>query len=260
MISKINVNYKYNQYVPQITTPVNPVFINPINSTQNNVSFTGATSSLKSASLKFLGKVKARLNHSVVVISGPSGVGKDTVIGKAQKINPNARVSVSYTTRVIRQGEVEGVNYYYVSREVFDQMEARGEFFNQLRLNDKAYGGSIAEIRQKRKGDIVFLNISSEEASKVKQKFGKNAVLVFLEAPSFEELERRLVKRGTESLEEIKKRLIYGRQQMENASTFDKVFVNEDSTTCAQEVMAYINSRRSLPVKIVDGLIEFFKK
>ena len=259
MISRIQVKFQNSQYISQPKrTEVS--FTPKINVSQDCLSFKGASKSFRSIPIKFFERIKSRIPHSVVVISGPSGVGKDTVIAGIKNLDPNVKTSVSYTTRAMRPGEIHGENYYYISQDTFDKMNAKGEFFNQLSLNGNSYGGTLAELNSKRKGNIVFLNISSEEAYKAKDKYGKKAILIFLKPPSMSELENRLIKRGTETKEEIIKRLAYGKQQMECATVFDKIIVNDNLKTCVQETMSCIKERSSLAIKAVDSILEFLKK
>lgn len=226
----------------------------------NNIAFKGLKiNNLRTNIISRLEGIKSKVLHKVVVVSGPSGVGKDTIISAVQKVDKASKKAVSYTTRPMRPSEVDGRDYYFISKEQFEIMDKEGKFFNQLNLNEKRYGGTVDELEAKRKGGNVFLNMSAEEAHKVKDIYGKDAILIFVKPPSIEELESRLIKRGTESIEEIKKRVNYGRQQIECASAFDKIIINSNLETAIGETMGYIKKRRSLVVKFLDTLIFFYK-
>lgn len=260
MVQKVGVKLQSSQYVPQVGKHTIPVYIPIRNITKDSVSFKGLGSDFKSALIKPLEKIKSKIPHNVIVVSGPSGAGKDTIINAIKASDPYSKSAVSYTTRAIRPGEVEGKNYYFVSQEAFDKMNTNGEIFQQVKLNGNSYGGTTTEIDSKRKGGDVFLNMSAEEAYKIKDKYGKDSVLIFVAPPSFEELERRLVKRGTETLEAIQKRLAYGKQQMECASSFDKVIINDKLEVAIQDAKNYLKKCRKLSVKMVDNLMEFLKQ
>lgn len=251
------INVRRNNYSINASnfnyTPVYPIHY-------DKIAFNGLGNKLRKGLIKSLEGLKSKIRHKVIVISGPSGVGKDTIISAVQSADPNCRKAISYTTRSMRAGEIEGRNYYFITQEQFDRMNSEGKFFNQLSLNGKSYGGTVEELELKRKGGNVFLNMSAEEAYKVKDIYGNNSVLIFIKPPSLEELERRLVTRGTESLEEIRKRVEYGRQQIECADSFDTSIVNDTLNMAIAETTAYIKERRSVPVKIVDFFLELFKK
>lgn len=229
----------------------------PICPATDKIAFKSLNNRLNIGALSLLKGIKSKLRHKVIVISGPSGVGKDTIIAEVQKLDRNSRKAVSYTTRTMRNGEINGNNYYFITQEQFDRMNSEGKFFNQLNLNGKSYGGTVEELELKRKGGNVFLNMSAEEAHKVKNIYGNNSVLIFIKPPSIEELERRLLIRGTESIEEIKKRIEYGRQQIEHADSFDISIINDDLNTAIGRTMAHIKEKRSIGVKIVDFFLDF---
>lgn len=257
MIQKVGVQLQNSQYVQKVGSHSNAVYFSASNIAKDSVSFKGLGSDFRTALLNPLEKIKSKIPHNVIVVSGPSGAGKDTIINAVKAADTYSKSAVSYTTRAIRPGEVDGQNYYFVSQEVFDKMDANGEIFQQLRLNGKCYGGTMAEIDSKRKGGNVIMNMSAEEAYKIKEKYGKDSVLLFIAPPNFEELEKRLIKRGTETLEAIKKRLEYGKQQMECAPSFDKVIVNDKLDVAIQDANKYIKKCRKFSVKVIDGLISF---
>lgn len=222
-------------------------------------SFKGA-SGIRSFAIRLLEKTKSKISHNVVLISGPSGVGKDTIIKGAMEKLPNSQKALSHTTRKMREGEVSGQDYYFISQAEFDEMKKRGEFAFGTDYVGQSYGGKSAEIKAKRKGGVVFLNTSSFVAHRIKELYGKNAVLIFIKPPSELAIKERLLQRGTEKAAEVEKRLSSGREQINFIHEYDKVVINDNLENAVNAVVDYIKSRRSFMVRTVDNLIDFLKK
>jgi guanylate kinase len=169
------------------------------------------------------GVAKGRL----VVLSGPGGVGKSTV-AKALKISSPFFVSISATTRAPRFNEVEGVDYHFYTHEQFDQAISRGEFLEWAEFAGNRYGTPRKAVEDAlREGQSVLLEIEITGARQVKEKVPE-ALLVFLEPPTWEELVSRLEGRGTDSPERRAARLALAQEEMAAASFFDKVLINEE--------------------------------
>jgi guanylate kinase len=169
------------------------------------------------------GVTKGRL----VVLSGPGGVGKSTV-AKALKISSPFFVSISATTRAPRFNEVEGVDYHFYTHEKFDQAISRGEFLEWAEFAGNRYGTPRKAVEDAlREGQSVLLEIEITGARQVKEKVPE-ALLVFLEPPTWEELVSRLEGRGTDSPERRAARLALAQEEMAAASFFDKVLINEE--------------------------------
>lgn len=169
------------------------------------------------------GVAKGRL----VVLSGPGGVGKSTV-AKALKISSPFFVSISATTRAPRFNEVEGVDYHFYTHEKFDQAISRGEFLEWAEFAGNRYGTPRKAVEDAlREGHSVLLEIEITGARQVKEKVPE-ALLVFLEPPTWEELVSRLEGRGTDSPERRAARLALAQEEMAAASFFDKVLINEE--------------------------------
>lgn len=161
------------------------------------------------------------------VISGSSGVGKGTVIKEFLKRNSDFKLSVSCTTRAPREGEVQGENYFFLTREEFEFCIEKGEFLEWAEFSGNMYGTKRPYVDEKLAlGKNLILEIDTQGALNVK-KIMPNAVLIFILPPSFEELEARLRGRHTETEEAIQKRLQFTKLEMENSKSFDYQVVND---------------------------------
>lgn len=170
----------------------------------------------------------------LIVLSGPSGVGKSTVIKALRVARPDIWISVSATTRAPRPGEVDGVHYYFYSDDRFDRAVAAGEFLEWAPFAGYRYGTPSAPVTERlAAGSSALLEIDLQGARQVRSAMPE-AFLVFLAPPSFEELERRLVGRGTESPEASAARLEAARAELAAQSEFDEVLVNSS----VEEVLA----------------------
>ncbi|MFD1713597.1 guanylate kinase [Amnibacterium flavum] len=175
---------------------------------------------------------------SLVVLAGPTAVGKGTVAGHIRAHHPDVLLSVSATTRSPRPGEIDGTTYFFVSDEQFDRMIADGEFLEWATVhNSHRYGTPRGPIEAAlARGRSVLLEIDLQGARQVRAAFPA-ARLVFLLPPSWEELVRRLVGRGTEDEEERERRLSTAKVELAAQDEFDYKVVNSDVETAAQEVV-----------------------
>ena len=175
----------------------------------------------------------------LIVISGASGVGKGTVLGIMMEKRKDLSFSVSATTRPPRPGEIDGVHYYFITREKFEAMIAAGEFLEYDAHAANYYGTPRAQAEEKQSHGPVLLDIEPKGAKQVKEK-APDAVLIFIMPPSVQELERRLRGRGDTSEEQIQMRMERATWEMEQLVWYDHVVVNDDPERCAQEILKII--------------------
>ena len=182
---------------------------------------------------------------TLFVVTGPSGTGKGTVLHQVLEDLEDVVMSVSATTRQPRAGEVHGVHYYFLTREEFEAGIAEGNFLEHAQYVENFYGTLARPVEENLAlGRDVILEIEVKGALQVQQK-RPDAVLIFIAPPSFEELERRLVGRGTESLEKIQKRLTTAKEEMEQMDRFDYVVVNDEVHKAAKELEQIVRLYRN---------------
>ena len=177
----------------------------------------------------------------LIVISGASGVGKGTVLGKMMEKRKDLSFSVSATTRDPRPNEQEGVHYYFMTKERFEEMIARGEFLEYDAHNKNYYGTPRQQAEEKMEKGHVLLDIEPKGAQQVKAAAAE-AVLIFIMPPSVEELERRLRGRGDTPEDQIVIRMERANWEMDQRSWYDHVVVNDDADRCADEILNIISN------------------
>ena len=177
--------------------------------------------------------------NKLFVISGASGVGKSTVLAKVMGERTDLRFSVSATTRQMRDGEVEGESYYFVSKDKFLDMIEKNAFLEYDAHMDNYYGTPKSQLEDKLQYGSVILDIEPNGAFNVRKE-KEDAVLIFIAPPSLEELERRLRGRGDTSEEQIKIRQARVAWEMEQSKQYDYVVVNDVVERCAAEILEII--------------------
>ena len=177
----------------------------------------------------------------LIVISGASGVGKGTVMKAMMAKRSDLFFSVSATTRPPRPGEVNGKDYYFVTREEFEDMTRRGEMLEYDEHAKNYYGTPRAQVEQKQEKGHVLLDIEPNGARNVKNNYPQ-ALLIFIMPPSFQELERRLRGRNDTSADQITIRLERAKWEMEQRVWYDHTVVNDNADRCAEEILSYIDN------------------
>lgn len=190
----------------------------------------------------------------LIVVSAPSGCGKGTLLAEVLK-NDNFYYSVSATTRAPREGEVNGVNYHFTSKEDFEKLIASGGVLEYAQYCGNYYGTPRKAVEDKlAEGKDVILEIEVQGAMKIKQSCPE-AVFVFILPPSVETLKERLEKRGTETADVIAKRVAEARGEIEKAYNYDYVIVNDDLDTAVSQFIEAVEAEK-LTVKRSTELID----
>ena len=191
----------------------------------------------------------ARPAARLTVLSGPSGVGKDSVIELIRARSPWVKLSVSVTTRKPRDYEVNGVHYYFVDRTEFERLRASGQLLEWAEFAGNLYGTPRAAVEGwLREGVPVLLKIDLQGARQVRAAM-PDAQLVFLAPPSVEELKRRLIGRGTDDEETIRRRLVHADDELAAEKEFDRTVVNDFIERAADELVGLLGSSYLAPAQ-----------
>lgn len=181
-----------------------------------------------------------------MILSGPSGRGQGTLVKRVLERVPDAWLSVSDTTRSPREGEIDGVHYFFVDDAEFDQLVETGGFLEWARVHENRYGTPRARVEEHMaKGGQVLLEIDVQGGFQIREQIPE-AHLVFIEPPSLEVLESRLRGRGTDSEESIAVRMKNAQVELSHKMEYDKQFVNDDLEACTDELVAYIESQAKM--------------
>ncbi len=178
------------------------------------------------------------------IVSAPSGAGKTSLVRALLTAEAEVRLSISYTTRPPRPGEVDGRDYHFVSPEVFERMLEAGEFLESATVHGNLYGTSYKWIeRELAHGHDVLLEIDWQGAQQVR-KLMRGVVSIFVLPPSFEALQTRLVGRGQDSAEVIAQRLDAAREEMSHGAEFEYAIINDDFDRAARDLTSIIRAER----------------
>ena len=181
---------------------------------------------------------------TLFIVTAPSGAGKTTLVSGLLERDPQVRLSVSYTTRAPRAGEVNGQHYHFIDVPAFRALRDKGEFLEWAEVHNNYYGTSKRWLEeQTRAGRDILLEIDWQGAQQVRKVFPK-AVGVFILPPSVEELERRLRGRGTDSEDVIARRVLAARGEMRHVAEFDYVIINENLPTAIEDLVAVVRASR----------------
>lgn len=180
----------------------------------------------------------------LITFSGPSGSGKDTVLNKLIKKRDDTGISISMTTRKMREGEIDGVHYYFVTRDFFEKKIEADGMLEYAEYAGNLYGTPKDPVDEMIKaGKVVILEIEVQGAEKIKQKYPE-VVSVFLMPPSFGVLEERLRGRNTDDEETISHRLVIAREEIRKASDYDYIVINDDIDSAVEKFSGIIDAER----------------
>lgn len=193
------------------------------------------------------------MQGNLIIISAPSGTGKTTILKKIMPHLQGLTFSVSHTTRAPRAGEVNGKDYHFVSKEAFVALRDQGGFLEWAEVHGNFYGTSRQEVATRvAQGLDVFLDIDIQGARQVRQA-APEAISIFISPPSWQEQQRRLTGRGTDSTETIALRLANAKAEMADVDLYDYVVVNDDLDTAARMLEAIILAMRAKQRRQISG-------
>jgi guanylate kinase len=181
----------------------------------------------------------------MLVLASPSGTGKSTLSERLRRDDPTVTFSVSWTTRPARGEEVDGVHYTFVSKELFREQRAAGQFLEWAEVHDHYYGSPRAEVMARLEAGLdVLFDIDWQGAQQLAESAPADVVRVFILPPSMAELKRRLEGRGTDAPEVIKRRLSNAYSEIARAETFDYVLLNDDLDTTYTRLVTILAAER----------------
>lgn len=184
------------------------------------------------------------MSGTLYIVAAPSGAGKTSLVKALLEREPDIALSVSYTSRMPRPGEIDGQHYHFVSREVFEHMAERGAFFEYANVHGDYKGTARAAVEPLlAKGRDVLLEIDWQGAQQVREKW-PDTLSIFILPPSRVELERRLRQRASDSAEQIARRIADSRIEIARAPEFDFIVINDDFANAINDLRAIFASRR----------------
>jgi len=197
------------------------------------------------------------MSGSIIVLSGPSGCGKSSLVTEILKEHDDIYFSISTTTRAIREGEKEGVNYHYIAKEQFEKEIAEGLFLEWAKVHDNYYGTSLKAAKQAlTEGKLVIFDIDVQGHEIVKEQFDDILTSLFITTPSAEILRARLLNRGTDSVDVIEKRLTNSREEMDRIDEYDFLLVNDNFEEALAKFRFIVGaSRMKIDTKSKDNFI-----
>jgi len=194
----------------------------------------------------------------LLVVSAPSGAGKTTLCKRLLAEEPELSFSISYTTRPPRQGEKNGHDYFFINKDLFHKMLQEGLFLEWAEVHGNLYGTSKeAVLKAIQQGRDILLDIDVQGAFQVREKLGRDAVLVFILPPSLEELERRLRTRGTEDEATLKRRLEGAKREIAQAHQFDYLVLNDELDQAFDQLRSILHAERQRTFRRQDLLERF---
>lgn len=195
---------------------------------------------------------------NIYVIAAPSGAGKSTLVNALCALDPQVQLSVSHTTRGIRPGETDGINYFFVSVDDFKTMIGNNDFLEYAQVYENYYGTNINTIKQfLATGKDIILEIDWQGAQQIRKLF-HDAVLIFILPPSLPILAERLKNRNTDSANVIEKRLSVAMDDISHAPEFDYLIINDSLDVALQDLCSIIRAPRNKTAKMLDNIKKQF--
>lgn len=196
----------------------------------------------------------------LIILSAPSGGGKSTILNEVLRVAPDIDYSVSYTTRLPRGAEQNGVHYHFVDEQEFLRRRAEGDFLETARVFDRWYGTSISFIQSRLEAQHhVIMDIDVQGAAQISAT-SIPYVKIFIIPPSMDVLRDRLIKRATDSPEEIQKRLTIARQELDFIPCYDYLVVNDLLEHAVQDVLAIVRAEENRVLRYRDPIAGFLKE
>jgi len=187
----------------------------------------------------------SHINGAVLVLSGPSGAGKSSLIAKIIDGIGDTYFSISTTTRAIRDGEVDGVDYHFVDKEEFEREVEADEFLEHALVHGNYYGTSLKPVKKAlQEGKLVIFDIDVQGNNAIKSRLGDITTSVFISPPTLSELKRRLEKRSTDSEEVIERRVNMARKEIQRVSEYEYLLVNDDLERAAEALRLIAKTAR----------------
>ena len=199
---------------------------------------------------------KSKRPGELFVVSGPSGAGKGTICKRLVAERSDIEISVSATTRAPREGEVDGVNYYFIDKETFSKQIEAGEFLEYAEVFDNFYGTPLKPVKEKLAAGIdVLLEIDVQGAKKVKENYPEG-IFIFILPPSLKELRARLTNRGTDSMEVIEKRLSLAMGEIRQMFEYDYFIINDELDDAVDKARSIVDVEH---LRVQDHILELLE-
>ena len=194
---------------------------------------------------------------ALLIVSGPSGCGKSTLLKRVYEQIDNFQFSISSTTREPRAGEKDGVDYYFISKEEFEEGIKKGDFLEWANVHGNYYGTSLKPIKKAvQKGKLVIFDIDVQGHNIVRKKLENILTSVFITTPSLKELEKRLNSRNTDSKEVIQRRVENAKTEIKSFKKYDYLIINDDIEKASKELVSIANIARVKAKLFDDEIVE----